>query len=80
MNLNMTPAELAQYDQYIAGTDETIDKMVTAMRLTIDQEGETAAMAYLIRTMIEHSNPVAILGVAAVAVRRLAMGDSHPLP
>lgn len=74
MNYNWSPGEIAEYDQFLARGNESIDQIVRAFRKMATEQDEPTAMAHLTLSMIGQSNPEALLVLTTVAIRRLAMG------
>lgn len=73
MNIEWSPGELAEYDQYLASANDVIDKMVAALKQGFREEDEPTVMAYMMATLIEQSDAKSVLGIAAVALRRIAL-------
>lgn len=74
----MTDAELAQFDQYLAGTNRTLDNLIAAYTsLRAKGTSEVKAMSALMNVYLERDRREEIALLAA-AVRRLA--ELRPAP
>lgn len=68
-----TPAEVAAYDQYLAGANAEIDLLATAIQIGVSEVGERQAMASM-TVLINQREYAELAGLLVAALLRISEG------